>query len=106
MCGANQLWAGRRIVEVDGKPTPDLDAFINDKLAEAWKANSLQVAPRCDDYEFIRRVSVDIIGRIATVEEIDKYMKDPANNRRALLVDRLLAPYRITSGPMVRIGRA
>jgi len=23
-----QLWAGRRIVEVDGRPTPDLDAFI------------------------------------------------------------------------------
>jgi pro-apoptotic serine protease NMA111 len=23
-----QLWAGRRIVEVDGSPTPDLDAFI------------------------------------------------------------------------------
>ena len=22
------LWAGRRIIEVDGKPTPDLDAFI------------------------------------------------------------------------------
>jgi S1-C subfamily serine protease len=24
----SQLWAGRRIVEVDGQPTPDLDAFI------------------------------------------------------------------------------
>jgi len=24
-----QLWAGRRIVEVDGQPTPDLDTFIN-----------------------------------------------------------------------------
>jgi S1-C subfamily serine protease len=24
----NQLWAGRRIVEVDGQPTPDLDAFL------------------------------------------------------------------------------
>jgi S1-C subfamily serine protease len=23
-----QLWAGRRIIEVDGQPTPDLDAFI------------------------------------------------------------------------------
>jgi C-terminal processing protease CtpA/Prc len=22
------LWSGRRIVEVDGKPTPDLDAFL------------------------------------------------------------------------------
>ena len=22
------LWAGRRIVEVDGQPTPDLDAFL------------------------------------------------------------------------------
>lgn len=24
-----QLWAGRRIIEVDGQPTPDLDAFID-----------------------------------------------------------------------------
>ena len=24
----NQLWAGRRIVEVDGQPTPDLDSFL------------------------------------------------------------------------------
>jgi hypothetical protein len=64
--------------------------IIDETLAKAWKENSLEPAERCDDYEFIRRVTIDIIGRIPTVDELDRFMKDPTNNRRALLVDRLL----------------
>jgi hypothetical protein len=64
--------------------------LINDYLSKAWKENSLTPAPRCDDYEFIRRASLDIIGRIATPAEIDRYMKDPKETRRGLLLDRLL----------------
>jgi hypothetical protein len=36
-----QLLAGRRIVEVDGKPTPDLDAFIDaikGRPDRSWRA--------------------------------------------------------------------
>ena len=33
-----QLWAGRRIVEVDGRPTPDLDAFITAVAGRADRA--------------------------------------------------------------------
>ena len=64
--------------------------LINEHLAKAWKDNKLQPAERCSDYEFIRRASLDIIGRIATVPEINQYMKDPPQTRRIQLVDRLL----------------
>jgi hypothetical protein len=64
---------------------------INKFLAEAWQANKISPAEKCSDYEFIRRASLDIIGRIAKLDEIDRYMKDPPSVRRQMLVDRLLA---------------
>ncbi len=64
--------------------------IINDHLAQAWKDNKLQPAERCSDHEYIRRASLDIIGRIATVKEIEQYFKDPPATRRGLLLDRLL----------------
>src|SRR5262249_19107056 len=54
------------------------------------KVEGLTPSARCDDYTFIRRVSLDIIGRIATPEEIDRFFKDPQATRRAQLIDRLL----------------
>lgn len=65
--------------------------LINKYTAEAWQANKLTPADKCSDYEFIRRASLDIIGRIAKLDEIDRFMKDPASVRRQMLVDRLLA---------------
>lgn len=63
---------------------------INRRLKQGWDANKVEPAPRCNDYEFIRRASLDIIGRVATVAEVEQYMQDPPERRRALLVDRLL----------------
>jgi hypothetical protein len=64
---------------------------INEAIARAWKEDELVPPPRCDDFEFLRRATLDIIGRIATTEELDRYLKDPAETRRGLLVERLLA---------------
>jgi hypothetical protein len=74
--------------------TPDVEEtvkFINEKLEAAWKANKIVPSRPCDDYEFIRRASLDIIGRIATPAEIQRFLKDPKETRRSLLIDRLLA---------------
>jgi len=64
--------------------------LINEYLQKAWKDNSITPSERCTDYEFIRRLSLDIIGRVATVAEIEKFMKDPADSRREKLIDRML----------------
>ena len=64
--------------------------IINKRLAEKGEENKLTPADRCDDYTFIRRASLDIIGRIPKVSEIEQFRKDPESVRRGLLVDRLL----------------
>jgi hypothetical protein len=65
--------------------------FINEYLAGQWKAQKLRPSPRCSDEEFLRRASLDIIGRIATPEEVLAFVKDQAADKRAKLIDRLLA---------------
>jgi Protein of unknown function (DUF1549)/Protein of unknown function (DUF1553) len=64
--------------------------LINTQLADKCKENKITPSPRSSDYEFIRRASLDIIGRIAKPAEIDKFLKDPEATRRSLLIDRLL----------------
>ena len=68
-------------------------ALINETLATAWKENKITPSDRCTDYEFIRRASLDIIGRIAKLSEIDVFFKDSAETRRSKLIERLLTEH-------------
>jgi hypothetical protein len=78
------------------KPAPtggdaaDVVKLIDEALRASWKDNSITPSPRCDDHEFIRRASLDIIGRIATPAEIKAYLEEPAKDRRQKLIERLL----------------
>ena len=57
----------------------------------AVKGAQPRLAPAVDDAAFLRRVSVDLIGRIPTIDEITEYEKDSPATRREKLVDKLLA---------------
>lgn len=46
--------------------------------------------PVVGDLAFLRRIYVDLIGRIPTQEEIDAFAKLPAETRRSDLIDQLL----------------
>ena len=65
--------------------------IINQKLTDSWKTQKVQPSKFADDYEFIRRASLDIIGRIATSEELKKYLAHDASKRRSQLIEDLLA---------------
>ncbi|MCY2937912.1 MAG: DUF1549 domain-containing protein [Planctomycetota bacterium] len=65
--------------------------IINSKLQEAWRENKVQPSHYVDDHEFARRASLDIIGRIATSEELTKYLRYPAPSRRPQIIEDLLA---------------
>jgi hypothetical protein len=64
---------------------------IDLELAKSWKAHGLVPSRLATDEEFIRRVTLDILGRIATPEEIRRFQSDPALVRRTRLIERLLA---------------
>ncbi|WP_153555319.1 DUF1549 domain-containing protein [Roseimaritima sediminicola] len=56
------------------------------------KLRQLQYLPsqRCSDAEFLRRVYLDVTGLLPTVEESRAFLSDPAEGKRAALIDRLL----------------
>jgi len=64
--------------------------IINETIEKAWADNKIEPSERCTDFEFIRRASLDIIGRIAKVHEIERFLRDPAERRRSMLIERLM----------------
>lgn len=74
----------------EGSDVAEMSKLINDRLQAAWETNKIVPSAYVDDYEFIRRASLDIIGRVATPDEIRAYLKDPIDKRRSMLIERLL----------------
>jgi hypothetical protein len=48
-------------------------------------------APATTDWEFIRRVTLDLTGRIPAADRVLAFVNDPAPNKRSALIDELLA---------------
>ena len=61
-----------------------------DRLVEA-KAGDATITAPAEDAEFLRRVSLDLAGRIPTVDEATSFLDDKADERREKLIDALLA---------------
>ena len=71
----------------DADAIAHIDALIHQDLqAHGTKPNG----PVADN-EFVRRIHLDLIGRIPTVEEVDAFMRDTRQDRRSRLIDDLLA---------------
>lgn len=66
-------------------------ARIDALLAEAWAERGIVPAPAASDARFLRRVSLDLIGRIPRVAEAREFLADTSPDRRRHLVERLLA---------------
>ncbi len=64
-----------------------IDAAVFARLAEL----GIEPAHGCTDAVFVRRVFLDAIGTLPTAAETREFLADKRANKRALLVDRLLA---------------
>ena len=63
-----------------------IDAIIRLDL----KSHERQPNPPVSDVQFVRRVYLDVIGRIPTEEELRSFYEDGRKDRRARLIDNLL----------------
>ncbi|WP_417377615.1 DUF1549 and DUF1553 domain-containing protein [Gimesia sp.] len=68
-----------------------LSAKIDRLIQEAQKREGVIPAPRSTDAEFMRRVSLDLTGKIPAVAELRRFLTDQSPQKREQLVDRLLA---------------
>ncbi len=70
-----------------GTPTNRIDELVFAQLRE----HNLQPANVCSDPVFVRRVYLDVIGTLPTAPEAENFIMDQSPNKRAALIDRLLA---------------
>lgn len=70
--------------------------LINASVTADWEDYDLKPSPDEDDWKWCRRVYLDLIGRIPSYEELEKFAKQKGSDRRAKLVDQLLNDDRYT----------
>lgn len=93
---------GEMAVDLSGEPRHNLiDGFVLDAL------EVLRIPPSApaDDAAFLRRVTLDLTGRLPTPEAVLAFLGDSAPDRRTTLVDRLLRSDEFTSYWTLRLAR-
>ncbi len=81
-------FASRHIAPIDEQA---LSRAIDRALETRWQKQSVTPAPLSDDAEFLRRVCLDVAGRIPPVSETREFLSKTDLEKRRALVDRLLA---------------
>jgi hypothetical protein len=64
---------------------------IDQRVAAAWHAHGLVPGAPVDDAGYLRRVTLDLTGTIPTADAVRAFLADDAHDKRARVVDRLLA---------------
>jgi uncharacterized protein DUF1549/uncharacterized protein DUF1553 len=77
--------------KIEPYPAATEHNFIDTHVYRRLKQLQIVPADICTDAEFLRRVYLDLIGTLPTAAEARKFLADERTNRRALLVDELLA---------------
>lgn len=72
-------------------PAPQVAAKIDGFLESHWSAHKIQPAQRADDATFLRRVTLDLTGRIPTVRELDQFLTDKSDDKRQKLIEQLIS---------------
>lgn len=69
---------------------PKVTNLVDELVFQKLKALGLPSSQICDDATYLRRVSVDLAGRLPTLAESEQFIADQDPNKRVNLVNRLL----------------
>lgn len=72
-------------------PRTEIQAFLRESFASAWREFEVQPSPPATDSEWCRRAYLRIAGRIPTVDELKSFLDNRSQDKREQLVDELLA---------------
>ncbi|MBX9627695.1 MAG: DUF1549 and DUF1553 domain-containing protein [Gemmataceae bacterium] len=68
-----------------------VEQVIDREIDAALAAAAVEPAPPADDAALVRRLTLDLVGRIPTLPEVERYVGSSDPGKRAELVDRLMA---------------
>jgi hypothetical protein len=76
--------------EIGKYPDFPVANFIDDLALARWKRLGIVPSELCTDSEFIRRVFLDLCGKLPTPAEVRAFLADTGPDKRARLIDRCL----------------
>jgi len=80
-----------KLLDLGDRPTVNEIAAKLDELIDLEnQGGNLPLATEINDLAFLRKVYVDLIGRIPRMDEIREYIQMPTGERRVKVVDKLL----------------
>jgi hypothetical protein len=65
--------------------------FINEQLEKNWTENGIKPSPPATEYAWLRRIHLDLMGRIPHYDEVNAFFKRPKETRKAQTVKALIA---------------
>lgn len=71
-------------------PQPENDHPIDQLIADKLERLRMQPSEVCDDPTFLRRVYLDLVGRLPTVEEQEQFLADNSTTKREDWVQQLV----------------
>ena len=74
--------------QIDSQPEP-LN-FIDRLVFDQHRRLGITTSADCDDATFIRRATIDIAGRLPTLDEVSEFVDDSDSKKHSQLIDRLL----------------
>lgn len=77
------------------RPEPKYDAppanFVDGHVLSRLRDLRIPASPRCDDATFLRRATLDVLGKLPTEAETRAFLADARADKRARLIDDFLA---------------
>ncbi|MEO5924418.1 MAG: DUF1553 domain-containing protein [Bryobacteraceae bacterium] len=86
MAGLPSAPGGSRTDAIQYPAAGSIDKYIFQKLNE----QNVAPAPPTNDYEFVRRITLDLTGRIPTPAAVNAFVGNGSSDKRTQLVDQLL----------------
>ena len=70
--------------------TDELMGFINDQIRQGWTDNVIKPSAVADDGEWLRRISLDVVGHIPPIDVVEKFLADKDSAKRTKQIEILL----------------
>lgn len=86
VAGNSRVASGQTVTSQLPMPT----TWIDGQISAAWSDRGVTPSSEATDGEWCRRVFLDLIGRVPTVEELQEFRADKSDQKRVDLVGRLL----------------
>lgn len=84
--------SGKKLFSTGADPeTARIVSTIDELLRRSWDDNDVSPSNEADDEEWVRRVYLDLVGHIPSLDQTKSFLGDRRKNKRALLIDELLA---------------